>query len=583
MTGDNRRRSSGTQRSSTRGYSSRGGGRTGGTRSSSGRSSSNGRASSSGGGGANVAKVLTMIVVVLIVVVLAGGAFAYVNLKYLYDETTIIPGVEVDGVNLGGMTREEAFAALTNRLNGKIDTLSITLKSGTMYGPYGPESVHASGDVSGILDEAMLYGHRGDLKQRMDEAKYVLENPETFTVSFGYNTDDIRNIVETLKKDIDIPVVEPTLVFDKEAGQITGIEDRTALEYNPLKYDTSVNINGQPAEIYVGPDGNYHVAADIFSVTPGSTGYEVDVDATVAAIVQDLADDYVANVDIVLNVIEPTLTEEQALECTALVYHSKSGIAYTSDFNRDRNIDVALSRFDGLEILPGQTVSFNETTGPRTAENGFFLAPGIAQDKSHVMVYGGGVCQAATIIFNAAIMSGMTILDKDSHSWPLYTALDDFGTDARDAMVNWGTSDLVFRNDTDYPIYFDTYVYWYSSDNATYAYCNAYTKLLPDGKSIKYEPRLVETRPAPEPRYVSLKEGDDEPEGASWKWDKNLKLLVFENVPSKPYKYYEVYQQILDANGNVISEQMWYKALYEEIQGQIYTKPDPSQEEVSVG
>ena len=581
MTGNNRRRSTGTQRSSTRGYSSRGSTRTGSTRSSSGRSSSNGRSSVSYSG-ANIARALTAIVVVLIVIVLAGGAFAYLKLKYLYDDTRIVPGVVVDGVDLGGMTRDEAFAALNGKLNEKISKLSITLRSGEIYGPYGPESMNASGDFSWILDTVMKYGHVGDLKQRLNEAKYVLDNPEPGDISVGYDAAAIRLIVETLKKDIDVPAVEPNLVFDSEAGEITGIDNANALKYNPLKYDNTVEVNNLPAEVYIGSDGNYHVNTDVFTITPGSSGYVVDVDATVAAVLADLADDSVANVDIVLNVVEPERTVEEVQECTALVYHSKSGIASDSNYDRDRNVEQALSFFDGLVIEPGQTVSFNDTTGPRTAENGFFLAPGIAQDKSHELVYGGGVCQAATVIFNAAIMSGMTILDKDSHSWPLYTAADDYGSDARDAMVNWGTSDLVFRNDTEYPIYFDTYVYWLYPDNATYAYCNVYTKMLPDGQSIRYEPRLIETRPAPEPNYINLEEGEDEPDGAKWKWDKTLQLLVYTNIASHPYKYYEVYQQILDANGNVISEQLWYKALYEEIKGEIYTKPDPTKTE-SVG
>jgi len=583
MAGNNRRHSTGSQRDSGgRGNSARGGNRAGNARASSTRTTPSNKRGSGGRSGANVAGMISVVLVIIIVIVGVVGVLAWTNLKYLYDNTTIVPGVEVEGVDIGGLTRDEAYLKLNQKLEEKINQLSITLKHGEQYWTYDAASLNASGDISGIIDEAMVYGHTGNLRNRIDQAKYVLDNPETFNISFGYDQNAIRQIVETLKTDLDVPAVEPALEFDKEAGQITGIEDRTALQYNPLKYDTMVNLNGAPAEVYIGEDGNYHVRGEVFKITPGSSGHEVDVNATVEAVIADLNDDSVANVNIVTTQVHPTLAEEDLKDYTSLVYHSKSGLAYTSTYNRDRNIDVALSRFDGLVIMPGDVISFNDTTGERSQANGFFEAPGIAQDKSHEMVWGGGVCQAATIIFNAALMSGCTILDKESHSWPLYTQLDDFGSDARDAMVNWGTSDLVFRNDTEYPIYFDTYVYWKYPDNATFAYCNAYTKLLPEGQSINYEPRLIETREAPEPEYRAL--GDkEEPYDANWKWDEELGLLVTKHIPSKPYKFYEVYQQILDVNGNVVTEQQWYKSLYGEIKGLYYTKPDPSKEESDNG
>jgi len=581
MTGNNRRRSTESQRGSSRGYTSRGSNRSGSSRTSSTRST-NGARGGARATGANVAGMIAVVLVIIFVVAAVGGVLFWTNVKYLYDNTTIIPGVQVEGVDIGGMTRDEAFLVLDTKLKEKMNQLSVTLKYGSQYWTYDSSSLSASGDISGIIDAAMLYGHTGKLQDRLNQAKYVLNNDETFEISFGYDKNTLTQIVNTLKADIDMPAVEPDLEFDKDAGKITNIDEKVSLLYNPLKYDSTISVNGMPGEVYIDANGNYQVNAEIFIITPGSSGYEVDVETTVNAIVADLADDSVANVDIVTVTVEPTLTEEELLECTSLVYHSKSGIAYTSNYERDMNIQVALDSFDGLVIMPGQTVSFNETTGERSQANGYFLAPGIAQDKSHELVWGGGVCQAATVIFNAAIMSGMTILDKDSHSWPLYTAADDYGEDARDAMVNWGTSDLVFQNNTEYPIYFDTYLHWTNSENANYAYCNAYTKLLPDGESYDYEPRLMEFEEAPEPEYRALTD-TTQYASADWNWDSELGLLVYEYAPSKPKKYYDVYQRILDANGNVISEGLWYRSHYDLIKGIYYTKPDPSKTDGGVG
>ena len=583
MAENNRRNSTGYNRdSNSRGDSSRGNTHIGNSRTSATRNTPSNKRSNGGRSGANVVGMISVVLVMIIVIGGVVGVLTWTNLKYLYDNITIVPGVEVEGVDIGGLTRDEAYLKLNKKLEEKINKLSISLKHGEQYWTYDAASLNASGDISGIIDEAMVYGHTGNLRNRIDQAKYVLDNPETFNITFGYDQNSVRQIVEAIKEDIDVPAVEPNLEFDEDAGKITGIEHRTALQYNPLKYDTMVNLNGASAEVYIGEDGNYHIKGEIFKITQGSSGYEVDVDATVNAIITDLADDSVANVNIVTTQVHPTLTEEKLKECTSLVYHSKSGIASSSPPSRDSNVATALAAFDGLVIKPGEQVSFDAITGERSAANGYELAIGIGQDKSHKLVYGGGVCQAATVIFNAALMSGCTIVDKESHSYPLYYQEDDFGTEARDAMVNWGTSDLVFRNDTEYPIYFDTYVNWRYPDDADYAYCNAYTKLLSDGQSIKYEPRLMEKKEVPEPEYKAL--GDmEEPFDSKWKWNEELGLLVSQYKPSKPYKLYDVYQQILDANGNVITEQHWYYSEYGEIVGLYYTKPDPSKEESDDG
>lgn len=516
-----------------------------------------------------------IIAVIVVVAIAAIGLFGWSSVNYLYDENIIIPGVEVGGVNLSGMTSDEAKAALNDKLNENIDALSITITHNGNTWSYDSSNLNASGDISSIVDNVLKYGHEGNLGDRMDQAEYVKNNAEPYYLNFEYDQNIIRQIVEALQDEIEIKAVEPALVFDETAGKITGIEDRTALFYNPLRYDTLVNINGAPAEVYIDGNGNYKINAEIFSTEPGSNGLLMDVDATYNAIMYDLQDDNIANVEVITNVDVPTLNEEDLFDYTSLVYHSKSSITSNSTFERDKNIDLALAAFDGMVIMPGEEVSFNNTTGERISENGYLLAPGISQDKSLQLVYGGGVCQAATIIFNAAIMAGCEIIDKDSHSWPLYWQEGNYGTEARDAMVNWGTSDLIFKNTTDYPIYFDTYVYWKYADNATHAYCNVYTKLLPDGQSIKYDPILVTTEETPEAKVTALSDTSEYAD-ETWKLDEESGLMIYKRVLSRPYKYYEVDQIIVDSYGNEISRQQWYKSEYGQIIGEYYTKPNPN-------
>jgi len=117
--------------------------------------------------------------------------------------------------------------------------------------------------------------------------------------------------------------------------------------------------------------------------------------------------------------------------------------------NRILNIKVGSERFNGVLIPPGVTFGFNENLGPVNKETGY--APELVI-KEHVTTpeYGGGICQISTTAFRAAIYSGLKIVERHNHAYPVAY----YGTPGLDATVypnqrTWkdGT-DLKFINDT---------------------------------------------------------------------------------------------------------------------------------------
>lgn len=94
-------------------------------------------------------------------------------------------------------------------------------------------------------------------------------------------------------------------------------------------------------------------------------------------------------------------------------------------------------------MAPGTTWSFNGTTGERTAEKGFQTAPVIINGK-HEDQLGGGICQIATCIFNAACFSGLGIAERVNHDFYI-SSYDDYGF--ADATVSWKSPDLKWVND----------------------------------------------------------------------------------------------------------------------------------------
>src|SRR5207244_5468918 len=121
-------------------------------------------------------------------------------------------------------------------------------------------------------------------------------------------------------------------------------------------------------------------------------------------------------------------------------------VSFTTDMgasssNRIHNVHLMADFIDGTIIRPGETFSFNEVVGPRTAERGFLEGQMIIGSLVLPSI-GGGVCQTATTLFNDAFDLGLPIVERTNHN--LYLAHYPLG---RDATVSWGGPDFKFRND----------------------------------------------------------------------------------------------------------------------------------------
>ena len=98
---------------------------------------------------------------------------------------------------------------------------------------------------------------------------------------------------------------------------------------------------------------------------------------------------------------------------------------------------------DGTIVKPGATFSFNQAVGPRTASRGFKEGQAI-ENGVLVPSIGGGVCQAATTVFDAAFAGGYVVTHRLNHSF--YISHYPLGMDA---TVADNGPDFTFLNDTE--------------------------------------------------------------------------------------------------------------------------------------
>jgi len=106
----------------------------------------------------------------------------------------------------------------------------------------------------------------------------------------------------------------------------------------------------------------------------------------------------------------------------------------------------AAHALDGFVIAPGALFSFNKAVGSWSPDRGYVRAP-VSYDGELVVDWGGGVCQTSTTLYNAALLAGLSVVQRHRHNWgPGYVP------PGRDAAVAQTTIDLQLRNPYPWPV-----------------------------------------------------------------------------------------------------------------------------------
>jgi len=111
------------------------------------------------------------------------------------------------------------------------------------------------------------------------------------------------------------------------------------------------------------------------------------------------------------------------------------------------NAARAAMDLDGALIPPGGVFSFNGRVGARDPLKGYLPAPIINERGKLSDIAGGGICQMATTIYNAALEAGMEIVERHPHSRAV-----GYVPPGRDATIVTWRKDLKLRNPHSLPL-----------------------------------------------------------------------------------------------------------------------------------
>lgn len=222
----------------------------------------------------------------------------------------------------------------------------------------------------------------------------------------------------------------------------------------------------------------------------------------------------------------------------------------TSSKERKYNIALAVKSLNNTFIDVGAEFSFNLTIGARTEKRGYKKA-NIIKNGQFEKGVGGGVCQVSTTLYNAVLLANLKITEYHQHSLAVNYVEPSF-----DAMVNSGSADLKFVNNTHNPLIILA--------DANGSLLKITVMGEPLGLSIVRKSQIVSYIPAQEPveRLVDETEYPELAVGES-------KVLVCgkQGMVSKGYLYY--YSQ-----GKFVFKKLLRSNVYAPIRGVIVKKAE---------
>ena len=114
---------------------------------------------------------------------------------------------------------------------------------------------------------------------------------------------------------------------------------------------------------------------------------------------------------------------------------------YDTEETRIHNIKLAITKLDNATVEPDAEFSFNDTIGPMGENQGYQKATGFDGNGKKIKIYGGGMCQISSTLYNAVLIANLEVTERHPHSRRVYYVPQD-----KDASVAYGGADFKFKN-----------------------------------------------------------------------------------------------------------------------------------------
>lgn len=452
------------------------------------------------------------------VLVVGIGVFLW---SYSRDDGLIFDNVYVLDVNLGGMTQEQAEAAIADKARELYaQTLTIQLQDRNLV--LTPEDTRAQVDAKAAAQAAFEYGRDGNMFDRARARSAAALTSYTMNVGAYLQLDNayIRDAVNQLGADLESALAQPTITVTGQRPDLTkyalpdrlpedareededdGDDEETASDVTIIDFDEPYYVEGgQTITIQVGVPGRHLDTEALYKriLDAYSLGDMATISITYDEVLPEpvnleavFQENCVAPVDSVLNEETYTASKEtlgygfvledlqKQLETLSEGDSVEVRFQILAPEHTKASLEKALFKDTLSSVQTDHTWNNNRTHNlilACEALDGYIVKPGATFSFNEVV----GERTAAKGYREATVFSGMEskpevgggvcqvastlyvctlYADLEVVERAVHTFVVDYVPKGLDATVYWGHLDYKFRNNTDYPIRIDASVH----------------------------------------------------------------------------------------------------------------------------
>ena len=308
-----------------------------------------------------------------------------------------LPGVTVEGVSIGGMTRAEAASALQSLIDERTPKGSLTLSYDGKTYQFDLSTLVATSNLDVVLNDAGKLAQSNDMQTALSQAEDVEKNGKNYTLTTQYDFNTVTEYVKGL----------------------------------------AAELNQSVKNASIGTVDTVNHTVTMSDAVPGVTVKETEL---VSAITNAILTNNHASIAIPAETVEPEVKGEhlQMIEITAET--SFKGSTSNRIFNLKKGADL----INGKVLAPDEVFSTNDTLGVRTYSNGWKEANAYVSGTTDLQA-GGGVCQLSSTLYNAVVKADLEVVYRRNHSMPV-----SYISKGLDATINsvGNIIDFKFKNNT---------------------------------------------------------------------------------------------------------------------------------------
>ena len=434
----------------------------------------------------------------------------------LANATTFLQGITVNGIDIGGMTMDEASTALSAAEANVAALRELQLVYDNKLYPLDISDMPITLNTDSVLKEAYPLGKTGDLAAMKAEVEDVKTKGRAFTLSVSYDLTTLNTKVTAIAAQIDIPAQD---------AKVTGIDPAT----HTLAIQSEV------------------------------VGHVVDQNALITAITDSLMKGSGTPINIPIIDTQPTVIAS-TLQGSFVMRASATTDFSSSTSARKYNVKKGAGLINGKVLAPGDVFSTNDTLGTRTSSNGWKTANAY-ESGAVVPQAGGGVCQLSTTLYNAIVKADLEVVSRRNHSMPVH-----YIKEGLDATINsvGNIIDFQFKNNTTSDIIIIGYT---ESNKLTFEVWGVPFATTEYDEIKLSSARVSTTEPAGEPIEMEVPVGTEKADGSLMVAGETYVAVT----PRKGYVY-QSYKNYYLA-GTLVKKEKLAVSSYKAFQGEIWICP----------